>query len=306
VALARFSRHQGYLAEAIALDETALALAEESGDYSTLGYALAGLAGDEFARGRFEEALIRDGEACEAFRACGNLARLGLALQNMGAIQTIRGNLEPAAELLAESIACHRTCGDDRGLAYAIFRQGYLAEARGDLARASRSYERSLDLFRKLRDPFSLSYTLHNLSIVQAMNGKRSSSAASLREALEISRAHGLKMHLVEGIERAVWLSIAEHEPAIGSELIGACEHLRSTMGSLREPRDVVAHNQTIAFLSNCLGSSVVDELLERGKGLPIEDLVLPTLSLLSQVSGLREGHTPLKTVEAGQIMRAH
>jgi tetratricopeptide (TPR) repeat protein len=208
----------------------------------------------------------------------------------MAAIQTIRGRLDAAAELLEESIACHRACGDNRGLAYAISRKGYLAEASGDPAQAAQSYETTVELFRRLQDPVSLSYCLQSLSVVQAITGTRSYSAANLREALEISRAHGLKLHLIEGIERAVWLFIADDEPATGAELLGACEHLRATMGSLRELRDAELHDRTLASLRERLGQSASDNLFERGEAMPIELLVVRTMSLLASWGQPREG----------------
>jgi predicted ATPase/DNA-binding SARP family transcriptional activator len=282
--LARFSRHQGYLAQALALDEASLTMAEQSGDASALGFARVGLAGDAFARGRFDEALALDQLACEAFKACGNEARLALTLQNMGSIQALSGRLDSAADLIEQSISHHRACGDHRGLAYAMFRKGYLSEERVDLNLAEKHYRDSIDLFRTLRDPFSLSNCLHSLALVAATMGDLMSAASALREALTISQAHCLKPLTIDNLERAIQLFSSDFEPAAALELLAACERYREEFGSIRAPRDDENNIATLALLRSRLNMKNATKFFNDGSIIAIEDAVAQTIKVIDLI----------------------
>lgn len=131
-------------ADARALGERSLAVAERLGDRLLAAEALNTLGGLNLTAGALEDAR-------ESFRRALELGGTSLELearvhQNLGIVANIRGDLEEALARYERSLGAYRALGDEHGCALAYHNLGMISADRREFEPASRFFTESYDI----------------------------------------------------------------------------------------------------------------------------------------------------------------
>lgn len=232
------------------------------------------------------------------------LGNLALALQNLPRAQAAYDTV----------LALSHSIGDTRAVAIALGSQANVAKARGDLTRAQCLREQSLHRFRQFGDAASIAINLTNLANDLIALGKLAEAEAGLRESLTLFRVlqdtpnmvlclNNLaevalqqqniceactsleeSLRLAEKIQSPLGTaqallnvsavaSIRKRERA-AAELLGYVEH---QLEQFQTPLGVLERaclTQEREHLTQTLGSDVFQQAWQRGKTLPLDQIL--------------------------------
>lgn len=247
--LSRFLRVHQEISEAEALDEATLATALRAHDRGLEAEARIALAGDAFYRGRYDIAFGFDCEAAAILREGGDSEPLGRTLHNLGAIATLLQRYDEADGYLAESEAISRRIDDRRGLAWVAFRRGFRATAIGDFAASERFFTDSLALRRAADDRSGIASSLLSLGTLHIRRGKFDDAARLLDSCLEISRAHGFTMCVIEAAERAAQLAFLCGRAGRACDIFSQASALRERLSVPMEPLELLEFAEALQLV---------------------------------------------------------
>lgn len=176
---------------AAALWQSALSLAESTGDSVSAAKALTGLS--QVARHRLQLADARQlGERALALKLrVGLKSELFRSYNTLGLIAWDEGRLENALSLYSRATDAAAAVGDSGGLAKASINVGLARRDLGDLAGARSAYLRGRDGARAAGDSVSLGRALTNAAALDVALGDPMSAIASIDAARALFRATG-------------------------------------------------------------------------------------------------------------------
>lgn len=213
---ADFARHQGDLAESIALYDEACALYRANGDEHGLCMAMCQQAWAYYdtnsnqaeAQAALECALSiarRTGDKAGKVEALGALAHMRMAGATTDAAR------DAIAALLDEALACARELDDAHKLGFLSQQFGTLQLSRGHLREALAHFEHAVDAFRSTGDVFSLAWSLAGMGECALLlgdyadarrcfeHGMHTFEASGGREGMLILTHHLARLDLLEG-----------------------------------------------------------------------------------------------------------
>jgi predicted ATPase len=285
--------------------DESLTLWREIGHTSGIADILNNLAVNYDSRGDYSRAASLYEQSHGLYRELNEKEGIALTLYNLGNIALRLHHYVKAAATLAEALALWRDLGDQRGTAYTLMGLGQLALYQGDYREAHTLFEESHSFLHSLgyKIDFGLSLTLVG-SALHAL-GKLSEAEQRFQEALEICRsmndtrqiAHTerelallmIKLEKFEGarafLEDSLCLAgdmksqldslvvlegFAELETALGqgekaASLWGACDMLRQTLDSIRDPLEQKRYDHAVTQLLQGLGKKF-NMMLSQGK----------------------------------------
>jgi putative nucleotidyltransferase with HDIG domain len=163
---ARAQERAACIPEAIAGYESAIAVAETTGEHGALAEALRRLAVVKHHRGESDEARELSQRSYAVARANRNDLLAGEALNTLGGLDLATGSLQDARARFLEALALG---GKERDLRARVERNlGIVANIQGDLAEARARYWRSLEASRAGGDEHGCALAFHNLGMVSA------------------------------------------------------------------------------------------------------------------------------------------
>jgi predicted ATPase len=199
--------NRGDPARARALYTSALALARQSGDGTTVATVLRTLGNLNVDQANYHEARVCYEESAALSEQAGDEHGRAKALSSLATVLTSLGEFDRAHALNKQSLALLRAVGDTYGEGIALLNLGMDASQRGDIEGELQHYRASLDLFRKLGHKHMVSHLLNNLGGMLQKRGDAREAYELLEESLTIQRAVGnkfLKAHALNLLGRVL------------------------------------------------------------------------------------------------------
>jgi predicted ATPase/DNA-binding SARP family transcriptional activator len=270
VALRRFWRIKGHLAEGRRALEHALAAGSEAPlelqarAQNSLGI-LAGEQGDlDVARGAFERSL---GLA----RSLEERDLTISALINLGNLRFFERDLERAGTLYGEALELGRLAGDPHRSGIALENLGAVALARGDLDDALLRFEECLAAVTESANEERIATVGRGLAHVLIERGERSRAAELLATSLATSRRLGEPAAIADSLDGVAALSAETDEEAVVS-LLAAADEIRASIGARALPDQRGWRESVLAAAGGRLDPESRAEAAERGRAMSIEE----------------------------------
>jgi tetratricopeptide (TPR) repeat protein/transcriptional regulator with XRE-family HTH domain len=188
VAIAGFLRTHGHWAQAIALHQSALAAARQTGDRRAQAACLTNLGIIERLTGDYGAAIATLTEASALHRALADPHGQATALLSLGVVQRLAVDYRTAAATLTEGLQLFESSHDQLGRADTLNELGVVHRHTRDYDAAIKCHERALELNRGLGDQFGEADSLRYLARAQAESGNYGAVFASYAEALRLYR----------------------------------------------------------------------------------------------------------------------
>ena len=185
-ALFSFFRLRGYWAEAVEVNEVAVALASEVGDRQTQAMTLGDLGAALCQQGRYKAATDRLREAIGIHRELGDRYGQAQNLNTLGVICQMMGQYDHALFCYEQSQAIHEELSNPRGQAMALDNLGPMLRRQGRYDEALTCHERAIAIFRDLDDRYGQAVGMTDLGLVYTRMGRYDDALTSLQESLAI------------------------------------------------------------------------------------------------------------------------
>ncbi len=266
-----------------------------------------------FERGHYARARSQFAASLMAWRTSGDLEQTAELLNRLGHATQQEGDLNKAAALYQESQMLYQKLNHQRGVALALNRLGHVMQLRGDHARASALIENSLELRRQLNDRRGMASSLNALAEMARLHNRYEEAEHYYRECLEICQKLGDK-RCVAGISHNLGHTMlrqgdsqnalklfrealaqyqelrnnegtalclaglagvaARHEPDFAAQLFGAAEALLDLSQAKLSPTDRAAWELNLDILKSHLDTNNLQTEWNRGRLLPIAQLI--------------------------------
>jgi tetratricopeptide (TPR) repeat protein len=232
--LVDFHRRRGYWQDSVAIQQTAVAAAQRSGDRRGEAHALRGLGRaisrlsrtDEAYSGQANEANAYLNRALAAFEELDDIA--GQAFTHIDLYWQVRNEGNPDGPLHAhKALELARSCGDIRAKARALNAIAWCYVRQGDHEKAVEYGEESLALSVETGDRRSEAYTLHALGDAYLALGRREKAAAIHEKSLTLHRELGERYGQAQVLAR-----LGENKHAAGDN--------ESARSSFQEALDII------------------------------------------------------------------
>ena len=215
------------------------------------------------------------------------------------------------------AVAAAHASGDRRLLAGALLRLAGTCERASDWDRAARLATEALELYRAIGDPYGVASALAELGWYDMIRGTGERAEACFDEAFELRRRHGDDRRLVEPLIDAAWLALvhghagtaqarfldclemarqvddrfvvgealaglsavagAESRWSDCAQLAGASALVHEQIGAPPWESVVLLQERGTSAAREALGPEQYDQHAQRGRLLPVDDIVGPT-----------------------------
>ena len=221
----------------------------------------------DIARGLAEESL-------ELARVMNDADAIGVALLQLGTNEHIAGNYGQAEALEREALGVFGASGNALQVRQTLGLLGNLLFENGKYSEAREVCEEALTMSRAAGDGRNAALAATNLGRVLAHERKIEEALRLQREALLL--AHELlDLQLVVGVLldiAALAVSLGDHESA--GVLLTALAALTESIEFALAPADDDFFEEMLTEVHENLDRRVLDEVVDAGRGLPLDDLV--------------------------------
>ena len=193
VGAARLAIQQGDYAEAQALAEEGICLAQASGDRQRVADHLCDLGSVAFRQGDYSAAGRQLEEALTAYVALQDHKQRAECLSSLGLVAWYQADHAAARARMEEALAIQRERCSRRGIAVCLLRLGSIARDKGDFAEGTALIEEALPMFHALRDRSGIANALHDLGLIALFQEDSAQGETRFREALAIYRESGAR-----------------------------------------------------------------------------------------------------------------
>ena len=202
-------------AQARALAERALGLAQAEGLEVSIGVCLDSLGAIDYLTGEFERASTRFQQVLAIHERTGRLEQHGReAIGRLGMIATEQGRYDSALRHTQHYLAdCERT-DDRRNIGNAQHDLAFASLRLGDFAQAIRLEAQSIVWSRAIGDRELTSLSLHNKARAHRALGQLPEALADVTDAVALARASGARLALAYAIGQLAetQMEVARHE----------------------------------------------------------------------------------------------
>jgi tetratricopeptide (TPR) repeat protein len=185
--LAHYLDARAYYAEALSLDELALAAARRSGNRAGEATVLNLLGGVHRRLGGYRTAAESHQRALTIHRQLGDRAGEGLALHGLGTLSWRTGHYPQARDQLARALTIFAELGDRTSEGHSLYALGTVYLKLGCHTEAVTHLERALTIIRDLGDRTGEGRALNNLGEVWLRLGRVDEAAEHYRRSLTIA-----------------------------------------------------------------------------------------------------------------------
>jgi len=176
------------------------------------------------------ESALRDCLDLEDRAAMGECA--AEVRNNLGLLACWRGDLVTARRHLEESADLSRRLDDEHSLAHALFNLSLVAHLSGQAGDPSPLID-SLEILQRIGDRPGTALALGLLGCVAIEKGDVAGAAASLGEAMRITRDLGDRVNVLFGLEAFALLAARRADYRRAITLAGAADALRESVGAI-------------------------------------------------------------------------
>lgn len=238
---------------------------------------LCNLAHHTAVQGGTEAAMPWVREAWEIAERLGDARLRGLAAHYLGFVHLMGGEPEKAGPYLAEARPLLDEAGERHHLALNFMHEAARAAVlgRSDLsARNERAYEHVFG--REVREDFYRSFLHYFHGLALWTEGYREESAVPLREAVELKAAMEEKDGTAVCLETLAWHAADRGRAVRAAWLLGAADAFWSRDLELMWGIDslIAFHDEALARVTEALGGTRRDNLMRRGRALPVAEAV--------------------------------
>jgi hypothetical protein len=175
-----------------------------------------------------------------------------MPLMASGMVARLQGDHARARQALAESMDIYREQEDAQGCNMVRSYLGEIMRAQGDLDGAAQMYREVIPVWMQMGQLGGVARTLESLGFVAIAQANAAASA---------------------GAEGAAWRAGLTR----AAELFGAAEKLRETSGAVMMPEEREEYDREAAPLRAGMQSEELAQAWERGRSLPLDQVVLLT-----------------------------
>ena len=244
--------YAGRLAEAEERFESALALAQVSGDTRGIGWAYQHLAWNATTRGDYDRADAMLALAMETFHAFEDTGGMAWSVGTAAFVRLLQGRLNECRAMSMELIPRGQALGDKWGLAASLVMASMCAAELGQVSEAQRESARATALFAELGDTWGRAIAIVGSAMAAQAAGDTEGAAAILHDAVALAESSRQPMSLMLAYAVLAWTSYWARD------LPGA-ESAARTAIALHEQMGIAPHAE--------VGARVVLALVDRARG---------------------------------------
>jgi non-specific serine/threonine protein kinase len=249
------------------------ALASPGGDDAHRGRALFDAGYLAFWKGDDERSSALQNRAVEIGRQTNNPTVTALALVGLARI-ALRTNVDEARRLCREALAVTEGTADRAGRSSAMHALGAAAQMAGDLLEARDVMSQRIALGREMGNLATVSIESGNLSMVERQLGNLEGAEALAREALEIDYRRGDGLSIPWKVNGLAAVARDRGELDRAATLIGVADATMEAAGGAWPPDELVHYEQTVATLTEAMGSAAFERARARGHSMTTPEAI--------------------------------
>jgi tetratricopeptide (TPR) repeat protein len=264
-------RSQGDYRRAGELFEEALTLQRGLGHLLNSAIAMSNLGSILERQGDYERGAALYRESLALFRALGDTTGIAMALGNLGNPAHPSADFAQAKELLEESLSLFRGMEDLQGISGATAKLGRLAYLQGDYGQAEALYMESLNLARRVGEKEVICSALIHLGRTLHRRGDVTQALSHYREALRSATEMGARNLIAYSLECIAAGVAALGDAGQATQLLGAAERLRETIGIVLATGEAAEHEYVVQVMRASLGEEEFAAAWAEGQAMPLE-----------------------------------
>ncbi len=276
--------YQGELETALQYLEASVALYRELGERERTARMLYNLGAITNGLGHYDRAVELYEESIRLFRDLQNDAGAGRAVNGLGLVALDRGDFAAAERYFEELRETSSAADDLRGVAGALHNLGVVARRSGRIDDAERLFDEGVSLARDLDDRQLIASSVFSLGTVALDRGDLVTAVARFGRALALQRELGAKDGIVDALEGFACAAGAGGEPEPAARLFGAASALRDELHLMLHPSERACLDPHIARVRETLGDERAAELIEHGRGEPLDAVVDEALARAARI----------------------
>jgi len=218
------------------LADEALGIYRELGDKQSIAYTLESLVRVAFFRGDYARARSYGDKSLTLAREIGDNYLAGAVLLHLARMAINEGDQTTGQALLEEGLVHGREFGYKLVIAQSLSLLGQLALNQGDAATARTLAVESLELYKELGDQQGIAESLSALGMVEAHQGDLTAMRPLYEESLAVARKIGDQLAIASSLEGLAEVFAAQGRLVWATQLWGAVEAIRNTIGATRSP----------------------------------------------------------------------
>ncbi|MGW4215213.1 ATP-binding protein [Lentzea sp. NPDC004789] len=187
----RYFDANGYYEDQFAVQRSALAVAERTGDEESRLAAEMRIGTTLLRAGHLPEALEHYEIVLDGNRALGNIDGEARALGNRGLVFERTGRFQEAYESYLEALRLHRVDGDDEDIANSCANLGNVLESLGKYEDALGYFAQAVESYKASENVAGLGRTLNNIANVNYRLGHYEKALKGYRASLDLKRSIG-------------------------------------------------------------------------------------------------------------------
>lgn len=277
--LAQAAQFQGNHTLAQSYSEEALAKFRDLGAAQGIARGLSTLATVLHYQGEDVQARELLKESLEIYRQLKLKEGIAYVLNLLGLLAASSGDYTAARALHEESLPIHRRSGHKVNLVAALLNIGHVAIWQNDTAGADLVLLEALNIARQIAEPRWTSLALHNLGLTALRRGDYEAARRYMTDALKIRADVGDKLSIAYSIEGIAALAVEERNLKLAARLLASAETLRKDIGARLEQAEQKQHHMLVESLRTNLALDVFEQEWERGKVLPVADVIGQSLA---------------------------
>lgn len=211
--------------------------------------------------------------AVEIGRRTKNPTVTALALVGLARI-ALRTNANEARKLCREALAVTEGTSDRDGRSSAMHVLAVAAQMAGDLLEARDVMRQRITLAREMGNLATISIESNNLSMVERQLGNMDEAEALAREALEISHRRGDGMAIAWNLNELAAATASLGAFGRAATMIGAADVAMDAAGGAWPPDELVHYENTVAVLTEAMGSSEFERARATGRSMTTREAV--------------------------------
>lgn len=186
-------RNQGSNSQAMAINQFALTIAQESGDKLGVALALRNIGSIYYSQGNYTQALEYYEKSLKASEEINDKSGIAGTLSNIGNMYIMQGNYTQGMDSFLKSLKFSEEAGDKFRTASTVGNMGIIYQLQGNYSRAIEHYLRSLKLKEEVGDRAGIGASLNNIGLAHKSQGNYVQALEYFLKSLEIAEEMGDK-----------------------------------------------------------------------------------------------------------------
>jgi len=284
---AGLANFQGDYAEATALADRALELAEQAGDRREESRALLILGASLTDLGRHAEAEGRLRAALEGYRIEADPRQVAVCLNWLGGAAFLRGAFDEAVAFYDEAVGLARHAGDAGEVAYVLANQAEAYQYRGNLAAAETLYREAIATLEQLGNRRGMAFVLLGLGTIASARGAAAEARELLTRSVVLAYETGDRSSLIRAMEGIASVAASRGGALRAARLFGAAEALHATIDAPLAEGYRVERERMLCTMRATESSPDVEAAWAEGRRWSVDVAVAEALRLTGETAAL-------------------